>query len=145
MRKQISPSAEATLADDQTSGASSSQIAVDQTRVTTAQDSLTQAQEALAGATLVASFDGTVASVNVSVGERLGSGGTGGTGQTGSATPSGRSSSTLGSGNTGPNATGGSGNTSTADIQVVSAGRYSSELSVDSSQIDSVKVGARSP
>jgi multidrug efflux pump subunit AcrA (membrane-fusion protein) len=66
--------AEATLADDRASGASSTQVAVDEARIRTAQDTVTDAEEALAGATLTAEFDGTVASVNVSVGERLGTG-----------------------------------------------------------------------
>ena len=54
-------------------------------------------QQALAGASLVATFDGTVAQVNVTVGEQLASGGTGGTSTTGSGSGSGQSSSTLGS------------------------------------------------
>ncbi|HOP45341.1 MAG TPA: hypothetical protein PLA11_17585, partial [Flavobacteriales bacterium] len=39
--------------------------------VTTAQDGLDTAREALDGASLVASFDGTVASVDLTVGEEL--------------------------------------------------------------------------
>ena len=84
-------SAEATLSDAQSSGASSAQIDADASRVQTATDALTDAQEALAGATLVATFDGTVASVNVTVGEQLGSNGAGGTNPTGSSTGSGGS------------------------------------------------------
>ena len=136
--------AEATLADDQASGASSTQISVDESRVRTAQDAVTDAEEALAGATLVATFDGTVASVDVTVGEQLGSSGTGGTDMTGSNTGTGQSSSTLGSSSAAlPGASGGSSDTSsTADIQVVSTGRYSAELMIDSADIDRVTVGA---
>ena len=139
--------AEAALDDDESSGASSAQIAASESKVQTAQDSLTNAEEALDGATLTATFDGTVTAVNVTAGEQLGSSGTGGTDQTGSSTGSGNSSSTLGTGSTGlvPSASGDtSGDTaaSTADIQVVSSGRYTSELQVDSSQVDSVAVGA---
>ena len=89
-------SAEATLSDAQSSGASSAQIEADASRVQTATDALANAQEALAGASLVATFDGTVASVNVTAGEKLGNNGSGGTDQTGSASGSGGSSSTLG-------------------------------------------------
>ncbi len=139
--------AEATLDDDESSGASSAQIAASESKVQTAHDSLTSAEQALDGATLTATFDGTVTAVNVTAGEQLGSSGTGGTNQTGSATGSGNSSSTLGSGSTVPNAspnsdTGNGSTSSTPDIQVVSSGRYTSELQVDSSQVDSVAVGA---
>jgi multidrug efflux pump subunit AcrA (membrane-fusion protein) len=134
--------AQATLADDQSSGASSTQIAVDQTRVQSAQDALTSAQNALAGATLTATFDGTITTVNVSVGEKLSSG-TGGTDQTGSDSGTGNSSSNLGSGSNQPDGSNGDdSSSSTPDIEVVSAGKYASELQVDSSQVDSVKLGA---
>jgi multidrug efflux pump subunit AcrA (membrane-fusion protein) len=138
--------AEATLADDQASGASSTQLAVDQTKVQSAQDSLTSAQQALAGATLTATTDGTVTTVNVSVGEKLSSSGSGGTDQTGSDSGTGNSSSDLGSGGadgpTGDNGSNGNDDSSTPDIQVVSTGKYSAELQVDSSQVDRVQPGA---
>jgi macrolide-specific efflux system membrane fusion protein len=138
--------AQATLADDTASGASSTQLAVDQTRVQSAQDSLTDAQQALAGATLTATTDGTVTTVNVSVGEKLGSSGSGGTDQTGSDSGTGNSSSDLGSGGAdlpnGDNGSNGSDNSSTPDLQVVSTGKYSAELQVDSSQVDRVRPGA---
>ncbi len=56
-------SAEAKLSDDRAAGASSAQLAADEASVTSATDALTSAQADLAGASLVSTFDGTVASV----------------------------------------------------------------------------------
>ena len=144
--------AEAKLADDQDSGASDEQIAADETSVTSAKDSLASAEKNLAGAALVATFDGTVASVDLTVGEVLGTGGTGGSNLTGSGSGSGQSSSDLGSGNTQGPSVGGAGSnssnssssdssSSTPQIQVVSTGRYTVDVSVDTNDIDAVKVG----
>ena len=107
----------------------------------TATDALTDAQEALAGATLVATFDGTVASVNVTVGEQLGSNGAGGTDadrlgrRLGQVVVDARQPVERGATERGSNTS------STADILVVSTGRYKAELEVDSSQISQIKVG----
>ena len=101
--------AQAKLADDEAAGASADQIAADQTSLTSATDNLTSAQQALAGASLVATFDGTVSQVNVTVGENLSSSGSGGTSATGTGTGSGQSSSTLGSGTGGGGGFGGGG------------------------------------
>src|SRR6478609_3078367 len=145
--------AQAKLSDDQASGASADQIAADQTSLDSAGDNLTNAQQALSGASLVATFDGTVAQVNLTVGENLASGGTGGTSTTGTGTGSGQSSSTLGTG-TGTGAGGGGGfgggaasssssssSSSSPDIQVVSQGQYTVSLSVGASDIARVAVG----
>ena len=139
-------SAQAKLSDDRSAGASSEQIAADEATVTSAQDGVTSAYTDLANASLKASFDGTVASVALTVGEQLASGGTGGNSATGSAAGSGRSSSTIGSNFAGgPNLSAATGTTDTssssAQIQVVSAGRYSVDVSVGSSEIDQIKVG----
>lgn len=137
--------AEAKLADDQDAGASDEQIAADISRIATANDSLTEATDALAGASLVASFDGTVASVGLTVGEEL-AGGQGGTTLTGTGTGSGGSSSSLGSSSSasGPmqsSAATSSSTTTGSGIQVVSTGRFTVDLSIDSSDIDRVEVG----
>ena len=123
--------AQATLSDDQASGASSDQITADQTTVTSATDSLTRAWQALAGASLVATFNGTVASVDLTVGEQLSSSGSGGTTPTGSGSGSGQSSSSLGSGSSGglgANSSSDSSSSSSAQIQVVSKGQYTVSL-----------------
>ncbi len=135
-------SAEAKLSDDRDAGASDAQITADETSLASANDSLDSANEALAGASLVATFDGTVASIDLTVGEHLSSSGTGGTDATGSSTGTGRSSSSLPTSSSAAN--GGNGNdssSSTAQIQVVSAGRYTVQLSVDTSDISRIKVG----
>jgi multidrug efflux pump subunit AcrA (membrane-fusion protein) len=135
--------AKAKLADDQGADASDDQIAADITNVATANDSLSQAQKALGGAELVATIDGTVASVDLTVGEQL-SGGAGGTSQTGTNSGSGRSSGNLGS------STGGLGNqgaasssssSTTAQIQLVSSGSFKVDVAVDAADISSVAIG----
>jgi len=135
--------AEAKLADDQDADASDEQIAADIAQIATANDTLATATEALAGASLVATFDGTVASVDLTVGEELSSGGQGGTTLTGSGTGSGRSSATSGGSTAAlPSANQStSSSSSTAQIQVVSSGRFEVEVSVDSTDIDSIEVG----
>jgi macrolide-specific efflux system membrane fusion protein len=137
--------AEAKLADDEAAGASDEQIAADESSLEAANDSLVNATEDLAGAALVATFDGTVAGVNLTVGEELSSGGTGGTTSTGTDSGSGRTSDSLGAASIGA-IPGGSDSAaddsgSTAQVQVVSAGRYTVELAVDSADIDQVAVG----
>jgi multidrug efflux pump subunit AcrA (membrane-fusion protein) len=138
--------AEARLADDTDAGASDEQIAADESSVTAAQDQLSAAQEALAGTNLVADFDGTVASVDLTEGEQLGDGGTSGTSSTGSGSGSGNSSGNLGSGDASPfpNVGGGASDTgsgTTAQIQLTTAGKFSVELGFDATEIDQLKVG----
>jgi macrolide-specific efflux system membrane fusion protein len=137
-------SADATLSDHESAGASSAQLAADRSSVTSAQDRLAAAQTSLDGAQLVADFDGTVASVDLTVGEQLSSSGTGATTATGSGSGSGRTSGNLGS-SSGTNgaaaSTGSTGSTSTPQIQLISAGSYTVKLGVDDNDIASVKVG----
>ena len=135
-------SAQARLSDDQASGASSAQVAADETTVTSAGDALTNAQHSLDGAQLVATFDGTVAALNLSVGEQLGSGGSGATSGSGSASGSGRSSSNLGSGSGGFGGGGSSSSTSSSpEIQVVTKGSYTVSLPVAANDIGNVADG----
>lgn len=139
--------AEATLADDQDAGESDNQIAADTSALASARDALIVAQEDLAGAQLVATFDGIVSAVNVVEGEQLTSGGTGGTSTTGSGSGSGGSASTLGSGQDAgafPGATDTGDDTSGAsepDIQVIDDDHYTVELGLDESDVDLVEVG----
>lgn len=83
-------SAEARLASDEASGASATQVDSDQASVTSAESTLTNAQTALNDASLTSTISGTVASVDLSVGQQVtgtgsSGGGGGGTGSTGSA------------------------------------------------------------
>ncbi len=145
--------AEAQLDDAEDAGSSDEQIEVLEASVVTAQDAVDSAAEALEGATLTASIDGLVTSVDLTTGEELGSSGTSGTTVTGSGSGSGQTSSALGSSDaTGalPGASGvagaASGDTSATtasdpQIQIVSAGSFAVELSVDTSDIDQIEVG----
>jgi len=144
-------SAQASLSDNEAAGASSAQIAADEASVTSAGDSLSAAQANLAGANLVATFDGTVTQVNLTVGEQLTTGGSGGTGTTGTGSGSGQSSSNLASGSNGFGGLGGNANassnsnssssSSSPQIEVASTGRYTVDLDVSSSDVGQVKVG----
>jgi multidrug efflux pump subunit AcrA (membrane-fusion protein) len=131
--------AQATLSDHRSAGASSAQIAADRSSLTSAEDHLADAQADLAGAQLVAPFDATVASIDLTVGEELSSSGDGSTSPSGSDSGSGRDlTGNLGGGNGGNGDDGGGG--STADITLVSTGRYQVELGIDDSDIDSIQV-----
>lgn len=137
--------AKAKLADDSDAGASDEQLAADRSALTSAEDSLASAQAALDGARLVASIDGVVTTVDLTVGEQLGSSGSGGTTATGTATGSGQSASTLGSAQAaGPQAVSSqtqSSTTSPPQVQIVSSGHYAVDLAVDSSDISKIEVG----
>lgn len=144
-------SKQAQLSDDTSAGASSEQLDSDETAVTTAQDQLDQANENLAGAELVATFDGTVASVDLTVGEQLGSSGSGGTTTTGTGSGSGMTSNNLASAGSGGMSSSQAGGTSSGgtgaqssnspQIEVISSGRYTVTLDVSSSDVANVKVG----
>ena len=139
--------AQAKLSDDTSAGSSSAQLAADQSSLVSAQDKLDAANEDLAGAQLVATFDGTVATVDLAVGEELSATGSGGTDLTGTGTGSGQSSGNLGgssatSGGTGSGATSGTGaSTSTAQISVVSASTFTVDLGFDDTEIAELAIG----
>ncbi len=134
-------SAQATLSDHQAAGASAAQLNADRTAVSSAESRLASAQAALAGAKLVAPFDGTIAQVNVTTGEQLGSNGAGGTSTSGTGSGSGRSSATLGSGTSNAQASGSQGSSSTPDVQVVTDGQYTVSLGIDDTEVANVAVG----
>jgi macrolide-specific efflux system membrane fusion protein len=134
-------SAQATLSDHQAAGASAAQLNADRTAVSSAESRLASAQAALAAANLVAPFDGTVAQVNVTTGEQLGSNGAGGTSTSGTGSGSGRSSATLGSGTSNAQSSGSQGSSSTPDVQVVTDGQYTVSLGIDDTEVANVAVG----
>ncbi|GIU86476.1 MAG: hypothetical protein KatS3mg009_0991 [Acidimicrobiia bacterium] len=138
--------AQATLADDEDAGASSARLAADRSALAAAQDRLADARDALAGTRLVAPFDGTVASVDLTVGEVLGTGGTGGTTTSGSDTGSGALGATIGSADgpsSGSDGTGGTDGSASPHVRLVSAGRYVVEIGLDDLDVDRVEVGRR--
>ncbi|HWE89772.1 MAG TPA: biotin/lipoyl-binding protein [Pseudonocardiaceae bacterium] len=151
---------QAKLSADQSSSASSAQVTADQASVTAAQNQLTDAQSALAEATLTAPFAGTVASVNLTVGQPVSAGGSGsgssgsgssGSGSSGSGSGSGGSgsgSSGAGSSGSGSSGSGSSGSgssasssASSAQIVVISTGANVVNASVDDTEVGQVKSG----
>jgi multidrug efflux pump subunit AcrA (membrane-fusion protein) len=84
---------------------------------TSAQATLDEAEEALAGATLRSTINGTVAALSLAVGDRVGSGGVAVGGAAGGAT------------------------TSTSDVTVISTNRFLVNASVGSADLASVKKG----
>ena len=129
--------AASTLADDEDDDdTSDEQIAADEARLAVAYDAMESAYIALAGKDLVATVDGTVTTVNLEVGDELGSGGTDGTQRTGSNSGSGNSSGNLAPGGQTP-----TDNASSAQFQIVSTGSYAIDLNVDSTEIDSIELG----
>ena len=81
--------AQARLASDQADNASASQIDSDEASVTSAESSLSTAQTNLNDASLTSTISGTVASVDLNVGEQLSGSGSSGSGSGGSGSGSG--------------------------------------------------------
>jgi len=148
-------SAAARVSSDQSSGASSAQLSSDQASLTAAQAQLASAQAALTGASLAAPMDGTIAAVNLTVGQQLSGTGTSGNNISGTGTGSGRTSggtNSSSSGNGGSGGGGGNGNngsnnnsssnsSSSTQIQMISTGTFVVNLGVDDTQIGRIKTG----
>lgn len=131
-------SAEAKLASDESEGASTSQILSDKASVTSAQSSLTSAQSDLADASLTSTIAGTVASVDLSVGQQVsGSGGSSAATSSSSSNPSGSG----GLGSSTPSSSTSSSDSSSTQIVVVSTDSYKVSATVDDTQVGQVKQG----
>lgn len=142
-------SAQSKLSSDQSNGASSAQVSADQASITAAQNQLTSAQAALAEATMTSPIAGTVAAVNLTVGQQVSAGGSG--------SSSNSSSSSSGSGAGGQNGGLGGGqgsaqsspssssssssSASSAQIVVISTGSYVVNAGVDDTEIGQIKTG----
>jgi membrane fusion protein, macrolide-specific efflux system len=145
--------AQAKLASDQAANASSSQITSDQASVTSAQSQLTTAQTNLANASLSSTIAGTVASVDLSVGQQVsssntssgsgsastGSGATGSTGASAGGLGGGLASSSAASSSS--SSSNGSSTSSTAQIVVISTNSFIVNATVDDTQVGEVKQG----
>ena len=151
-------SANARLSADRSAGAPSAQIDADEAAVTAAQAQLDVAEQNEAQATLTAPFAGTVAAVNIKVGDRLSAGGSSGasggaassgagsnraSGGTGSAGGAGAGSgAAAGAGTSGSGTATGAGSSATAsDIVLVSSGSYVLDATVDDTQVGQIKAG----
>jgi multidrug efflux pump subunit AcrA (membrane-fusion protein) len=136
------------LSADESSSASSAQVTADQAAVTAAQNQLGDAQTALSEATLTSPVAGTVASVNLTVGQQVsGSGGSSGASGGGSGSSSGGSGGQ--DGGSGSGATGGTGSgsssssssSSSAQIVVFSDDAYVVNATVDDTEVGQVRDG----
>ena len=143
------------LSTDQAAGASAAQIASDEANIASTQTTVTNAQTSVSEATLTSTIAGTVAAVNLTVGQQVdGTGsssstgastGSTGTSSTSGATGSGAASLGGGSGSTGTSASSASSTSgssgSTAQVVVVSTGSYLVNASANSAQVGQLKVG----
>jgi multidrug efflux pump subunit AcrA (membrane-fusion protein) len=132
-------SAQDRLASDEASSASTSQIDSDQASVTSAESSLSTAQTNLSDASLTATIGGTVASVNLTVGQEVTGTGSAGSGSTGSNGASGNTGSTATSSSSAASSTG-SGSTS-GQIVIIGTDSYIVNTTVDDTQIGQVSDG----
>lgn len=142
---------QAQLSTDQTEGASSVQITSDQATVASAQTQVTSAQASLSDATLTSTISGTVASIDLTVGQQVtgsGSSSTSATGASGAASSG--ASLSAGSGARGASSSAAastsasnssSASTSTSQIVVVSTDSFMVNSTVDSAQVSQLKVG----
>nr|WP_238342381.1 biotin/lipoyl-binding protein [Actinopolymorpha rutila] len=155
-------SAKATLAGDQArltadvdSDASDAQLAADRAAVTAAQSQVDDAQAALSAATLTSPIAGTVASVDLAVGQEVSGSGGSGSGSGGSSSGGSASGSGSGSGGSGARAgSGGSGGTSSstsssssssssgsAQVVVVDTTHWTVQATVDDTVVGQLKKG----
>ncbi|HEY5114395.1 MAG TPA: biotin/lipoyl-binding protein [Nakamurella sp.] len=152
---------QAKLASDQDASASDTQIAADQAAIAVAQADVTTAQTALNSATLASPIDGIVASVNLTVGQKVtastsstaassGAGGSGSGASAGAAGSGGSGSTGSGTGGSGSAASGGGGSGSaasssglsaSAQFVVVGTGSWKANVTVDDSQVGLLAAG----
>jgi macrolide-specific efflux system membrane fusion protein len=126
---------ESTLASDESAGASAAQLSSDRANLASSEAQLASAQTALAGAALVAPISGTVTTVNLTVGQQLGSTGDSATALTGS-----RSGATIPPADNSSSASSSSASASTAQIEVIST-TLVVNLSVDDTEVANLKAG----
>ncbi|WP_322780993.1 efflux RND transporter periplasmic adaptor subunit [Frankia sp. Cas4] len=122
------------LSADQAAGASDAQLNADNQTITAAQDGLGAAQRSLAQAILTSPIAGTVAAVNLTVGQQVSGGGT---------TASGGGSG-GGGGSTSGSASTTSTSASSAQVVVVGSDGYKITTTVDDTQIGQIKSGNQS-
>jgi len=142
---------QAQLSTDQSDSATSAQIASDNAQIASAKTQVTSAQTSLNDATLTSTIAGTVAAVNLTLGQQVtGSSASSGASSSGS---SGSGSSSLGASSTGTSAASPSSansssssaastsSSSSAQIEVVSTGSYIVNGTVNATDVGQVKVG----
>lgn len=133
--------AEASLTKDVDNDASTTQLSADRAAVTSAQAQVSSAKTALAGATLTAPVTGTVAQVNLTVGEQIAGGGSSSGGSAGGSS-AGASSASGSASSAGSSAGSGStGSSSSSGELVVISDAYVVDATVDATEVGAVKVG----
>ncbi|WP_239334544.1 efflux RND transporter periplasmic adaptor subunit, partial [Frankia sp. CiP3] len=118
------------LSADQTAGATAAQLNADNQAITAAQDGLAAAQRSLAQASLTSPIAGTVAAVNLAVGQQVSGGGTATSGAGGGGSASSTSTSAS--------------SASSAQVVIVGSDGYKINTSVDDTQIGQIKTGNQS-
>ncbi len=126
---------QAQLAADQANSASATQIALDNANSASAETQVTTAQTSLNDATLVSTIAGTVASVNLTVGQQV-------SGSTSSSASGTSSAGSSGSGSSGSGSGGSSGSTSFGGSSGSAAGSSSSASTTSGTQVIVVSTGS---
>jgi macrolide-specific efflux system membrane fusion protein len=156
-------SAQAKLSSDETAGASSAQQSADSAAVTAAQASVSSAQTSAGGTSLTSPIDGTVAAVNLTVGQQVsgsssgssssgassssgGSSSAGGTGSTAGGSGSGGASAATGASSSGASSSGSSSSgaasaASSAQVVVLGSDGYVVNATVDDTEVGQLKQG----
>ncbi|MDQ0382932.1 efflux RND transporter periplasmic adaptor subunit [Amycolatopsis thermophila] len=139
---------QAKLSSDESSNASPAQLSADRAAITAAQNQVDNAQAALNEATMTSPIAGTVAAVNLTVGQQVSAGSTSSASspaQGGGANTNGSGGTNGGSGNNGSGGTNGgsssSASSSAAQIVVISTGSYIVNASVDDTEVGQIKTG----
>ena len=137
---------QAQLSTDQSDSASSAQIASDNAQIASAETQVTSAQTSLNDATLTSTIAGTVAAVNLTVGQQVtgssASSGSSGSGNSSSgASSAGTSGAVSSSANSSSSSTSSTSSSSSAQIEVVSTGSYVVNGTVDATDVGQVNVG----
>ena len=131
---------QAKVTSDESADASATQVNADQAALTAAQNQVTNAQNSLSEATLTAPITGTVADVNLTVGQQVSAGST----STGASSSTGSGSSSTGAGSTGSSSSStsaGTSSSSAAQVVVISNGSFLVNASVDDTEVGQVKIG----
>jgi macrolide-specific efflux system membrane fusion protein len=135
-------SAQSRLSSDETAGASADQLTADQQSLTVAQDTLTDAQTALAGATMTAPFSGTIASVDLTVGEQVsGSASSSSSSSTGSGSGGGSGGGSGSGSGFGTTAAASTSTSSTGQIVLIDPTHFTISATVDDTSINQIKTG----
>ncbi|THJ26279.1 efflux RND transporter periplasmic adaptor subunit, partial [Candidatus Frankia alpina] len=126
---------QAKVTSDQTAGVTGTQLTADETTLTSAQDAAATAQRELAASAMTSPIAGTVAAVNLTVGQRLAGGSASTTGGSGSGGLGGNG------GGTGSGASSSASSASGAQLVVVGTDSYLVNATVDDTAVGQLKTG----